>query len=90
MAGLHSPFPATGASAVAEAAPAEIDEDDEEPVHRRHPYTWLHLIVLALVAFVMGFLIFVLWNHGQTNGAGGSTGAAAVVVLAPEHSSYAA
>ncbi|MFS0705915.1 hypothetical protein AB6N23_15500, partial [Cellulomonas sp. 179-A 9B4 NHS] len=37
------------------------DEDlDDEPETRRYPYTWLHLLVLALVAFVLGFLIMLL------------------------------
>ena len=40
-------------------------EDDEEPDESitelpRHPYTWLHMIVLVLVAFVLGMLIFVV------------------------------
>lgn len=38
------------------------DEDDERP---SHPYTWLQLIVLALVAFVLGFLIVLLAGHGS-------------------------
>lgn len=89
QAGPHSPFPATGATAVAEATEM-ADEDDERPVRRRHPYTWLHLVVLALVAFVLGFLIVALWNQGRSNGADGDTGAAALVVQAPPGSSYAA
>lgn len=50
------------------------DEDDERP---RHPYTWLHLIVLALVAFVLGFLIVLLLSN-TTEDDPGSTAAAPV------------
>ncbi|QGQ18949.1 hypothetical protein GC089_06485 [Cellulomonas sp. JZ18] len=47
------------------AAPADEHHDDEDDLEdererRRHPYTWLHLLVLALVAFVLGFLIMLL------------------------------
>ncbi|MDC7121188.1 hypothetical protein OMK64_06530 [Cellulomonas fimi] len=43
------------------------DEDDDEDAEERprHPYTWLHLIVLALVAFVLGFLIVLLLNNAR-------------------------
>ena len=41
--------------------------DDERP---RHPYTWLHLIVLAVVAFVLGFLIVLLYNNTSEDDAG--------------------
>lgn len=67
-----------------------MDEDDEQPARRRHPYTWLHLIVLALVAFVLGFLIMALWNQGKSNGAEGAAASVAVVVVAPPGSSSAA
>jgi hypothetical protein len=88
--GPHSPFPATGATVVAQRPEADVEEG-ERSVRRRHPYTWLHLIVLALVAFVLGFLVVALWNQGRSNGAGGDTGAAAgVVAAAPPGSSYAA
>lgn len=85
-----SPFPSTGSTAAATAV-ADDGEADEAPVRRRHPYTWLHLIVLALVAFVLGFLIMALWNQGKSNGTSGTSGAAAaVVVVAPPGSSSAA
>ncbi|HEY5518383.1 MAG TPA: hypothetical protein VIK17_01920 [Cellulomonas sp.] len=43
------------------------DEDDEDDDERpSHPYTWLQLIVLALVAFVLGFLIVLLAGHGSS------------------------
>ncbi|WP_421734290.1 hypothetical protein [Cellulomonas sp.] len=51
------------------------DEDDEE--RPRHPYTWLHLIVLALVAFVLGFLIVLLLGN-TTDDDPGSTAAVSV------------
>jgi hypothetical protein len=38
-------------------------DDDERP---SHPYTWLQLIVLALVAFVLGFLIVLLAGRGSS------------------------
>ncbi|KQS99863.1 hypothetical protein ASG23_11125 [Cellulomonas sp. Leaf395] len=50
----------------------DYDDDDERP---RHPYTWLHLIVLALVAFVLGFLIVLLLSQ-QSDDDSGSTAAA--------------
>ncbi|WP_448629093.1 hypothetical protein [Cellulomonas soli] len=48
------------------------DEDDlDEPVRKHHPYTWLHLTVLAVVAFVLGFLIMLLANKGTQGTASG-------------------
>lgn len=73
------------------ATATAVADDDDAPVRRRHPYTWLHLMVLALVAFVLGFLIMALWNQGKSNGTSGTSGAAAaVVVVAPPVSSSAA
>ena len=46
--------------------------------------------MLALVAFVLGFLIMALWNQGKSNGAEGTSGATAIVVVAPPGSSSAA
>jgi len=43
---------------------------DERP---RHPYTWLHLIVLALVAFVLGFLIMLLLSRSSAGAAADPT-----------------
>ena len=68
------------------------DEADEEDLAEapRHPYTWLHMIVLVLVAFVLGMLIFVVLlndSGAATQGAGAaadvvawSRGAAGLVV----------
>jgi hypothetical protein len=75
----HAPVAASAASSeaapawapIGEVAPATPDaaatEDDEDEAGRRprHPYTWLHLIVLALVAFVLGFLIMLLVVNGR-------------------------
>ena len=35
---------------------------DASPVHsvRPHPYSWLHLVALIVVAFVLGMLIFMV------------------------------
>ncbi|CAL8972443.1 MAG: hypothetical protein BGO38_12805 [Cellulomonas sp. 73-145] len=52
----------------------DLDDEDDEPVARRHPYTWLHLIVLVIVAFVLGFLVVALWNHGRPSGSSGAEG----------------
>jgi len=51
------------------------DEDDEYDERPSHPYTWLQLIVLALVAFVLGFLIMLLGSKA----AGGDDSAAGPV-----------
>jgi hypothetical protein len=56
------------------APPADLDDEDDEPVARRHPYTWLHLIVLVIVAFVLGFLVVALWNRGRPSGSSGAEG----------------
>lgn len=41
------------------------DDDEDDDQRPSHPYTWLQLIVLALVAFVLGFLIVLLAGHGS-------------------------
>ncbi len=94
--------PAGGAPSGAEAAaipfpsprtaPAgdPYDEDDEAPVARRYPYTWLHLIVLAVVAFVLGFLVVALWNHGRQSGVAGAEGASAASVIVSAEATVAA
>lgn len=55
---------------------------DPEPT-RRAMYTWLHMIVLVLVAFVLGMLVWMIINRdapGATeNAAGPSTGVMAAV-----------
>jgi hypothetical protein len=49
------------------------DASDDAPVARS--YSWLHMIVLLLVALVLGALIFMLVN--QATGTTGTTGAGA-------------
>ncbi len=50
------------------AVPVEPDERDEDESHGRS-YTWLHLVVLALVAFVLGVLIWLLMDRARTDAA---------------------
>jgi len=66
------------------------DEDDElelEEQRPRHPYTWLHLLVLALVAFVLGFLIMLLVVNGRGDkddkGAAPTSASAPVAAVVP-------
>lgn len=63
----------------------DADENDERP---SHPYTWLQLIVLAFVAFVLGFLIVLLAGHGSAAAntpASTPTPAASAAVDAGQH-----
>lgn len=65
-------------------AERSVEHDDaselaEEPA-RHHPYTWLHMIVLVLVAFVLGMLIFMVVMRDAPDP--GATGADAVLGLA--------
>ena len=75
--GAWSPTPAYVPNGQAPAGPitGPQPEDDEEDSERRHPYTWLHMIVLVLVAFVLGMLIFMLLIKNATE-----NGAAAQVI----------
>ncbi|WP_399552423.1 hypothetical protein, partial [uncultured Cellulomonas sp.] len=75
-----APDPVRATAARDEYDDADDDyEDDERP---RHPYTWLHLIVLALVAFVLGFLIVLLLSNASDEEPGST--AAAVLVVTPD------
>ena len=63
--------PASGAGStgpVGSATPEEPTphEPDEEPA--RHPYTWLHMIVLVVVAFILGMLIFMVIMEDDSPG----------------------
>ncbi|ASR54949.1 hypothetical protein CBP52_07390 [Cellulomonas sp. PSBB021] len=60
-----------------DAVEPDEEEDDERP---RHPYTWLHLIVLAVVAFVLGFLIVLLYT--KASGEATASGSTVVTVSA--------
>ena len=51
------------AEADADAPTGDLQQDDadgRQDAPRAHPYTWLHMIVLVLVAFVLGMLIFMI------------------------------
>jgi hypothetical protein len=76
----RSPFPSTGSVAVVVETASTEDDEPAPPARRRHPYTWLHLIVLAIVAFVLGFLIVALWNQGRDGAADEPDASAAVLV----------
>ncbi|WP_066587592.1 hypothetical protein [Cellulomonas timonensis] len=76
--------PEPGASATPYASDDD-DEDDEYDERPSHPYTWLQLIVLALVAFVLGFLIMLLGSKaagGDESAAGPATTDVAAGVVA--------
>jgi hypothetical protein len=67
----------SGSSGVAPSTEPLLDEpEDEAP---KHPYTWLHMIVLVLVAFILGMLIFMAVSQDDPDG-GAARGPAAVVV----------
>ncbi|NKY38053.1 hypothetical protein HGA02_00505, partial [Cellulomonas septica] len=83
--GKRTDAPAAGATRL-DDLDEDDDEDDEDDDERpRHPYTWLHLIVLALVAFVLGFLIVLLLNNarGEEPAANAAAPADAAHVSAP-------
>jgi hypothetical protein len=81
--GKRSDAPVAGATRVDDLD--EDDDEDEDDERPRHPYTWLHLIVLALVAFVLGFLIVLLLNNarGEEPAANAAPAADATHVSAP-------
>jgi hypothetical protein len=45
---------------VEEVARDDIDDPEIEDDVVHHPYTWLHMIVLVVVAFILGMLIFMV------------------------------
>jgi hypothetical protein len=71
-AGATSFAEATGTTSGRPVDDYDDDEDDDDEARPRHPYTWLHLIVLALVAFVLGFLITLLLTKEPGGGAKGA------------------
>jgi hypothetical protein len=58
---------------------AEVENDPTEPddakVAKPRSYTWLHLVVLALVAFVLGWVIFLLLDNASTSTTGAQASA---------------
>ncbi|HWS57484.1 MAG TPA: hypothetical protein VN257_03025, partial [Actinotalea sp.] len=68
-----------------QAAPAEAEAPEESvpAPPRGHPYTWLHMIALIVVAFVLGMLIFMVVM--QDDGAAGAQGAGDLAVAAARH-----
>ncbi len=73
------------ARAAAAAVADGFDEEDDEDARPRHPYTWLHFLALILVAFVLGFLIVLLWSRSASATDGAPTTAAPVSVSASAH-----
>jgi hypothetical protein len=67
--------PFAGSVPAAATAAHEDDDEDDDDLRPRHPYTWLHFLALILVAFVLGFLIVLLWSRSGALSASG-TGAA--------------
>lgn len=71
----------TGTTAEA-GTPSPSRRSDHEPAadgedeSTHHPYTWLHMIVLVVVAFILGMLIFMVLMQDNSSDAG-ATGAQA-------------
>ena len=62
--------------------PTEPEIDGERP-HPAHPYTWRHMVVLVLVAFVLAMLItMVVQNDASPSGAEGARSLTPVVAMA--------
>lgn len=61
--------PASGPQAAPVAHEPEVDDEHEEE-SARHPYTWLHMIVLVVVAFILGMLIFMVIMQDDSPGTG--------------------
>jgi hypothetical protein len=80
--------PATPAPAVPESL-AAASAAPAEPTTVRRPYTWIHMIVLVLVAFVLSLLVFMLVTSDRppVDGAGEpvSMSAAPLTLVTPTH-----
>ena len=66
-AGVETGLPMLGggtfaSTVVKDRKVAAFDDDDAQP----HSYTWLQLLVLVIVAFVLGMLIWLLINGGSS------------------------
>ena len=57
---------------------ASSNDEDEE---MRHPYTWLHMIALVAVAFILGMLVFmvIMQDDGDSAAAAPDAGPAVTV-----------
>ncbi len=55
-------------------ADTAVDVTDEDTPRRAYPYTWLQMIVLAIVAFVLGFLIILLGGRAAAGDSGTAAG----------------
>ena len=77
-----TPPPVTTPERPEEHAPEPEPEADLH-VHAAHPYTWRHMAVLVLVAFVLAMLItMVVQNDPSTPGAQGAGSPTPVVAVA--------
>jgi len=75
--GQWSPTPTFDA---APAAPEQADTDEELDEAPHHPYTWLQMIILVLVAFILGMLIFMVVMQDPKPSAAGTAGAQLVAL----------
>ena len=65
----------------ARPAGAATPDDEDEDWRPRHPYTWLHFLALILVAFVLGFLIVLLYMRSGADSGPGAQAAAVHQIL---------
>lgn len=65
----------------ADEAADGADEPAEEKVTKPRSYTWLHLVVLALVAFVLGWVIFLLLDNASSSTTGTQASAADLLTV---------
>lgn len=56
------------------------EPDDELPVDHRSPYTWLQVLGLITVAFVLGVLIYFALVQGSADASAGVASAAAALM----------
>ena len=75
--GQWSPTPTFDAASV---APEQADTDEELDEAPHHPYTWLQMIILVLVAFILGMLIFMVVMQDPKPSAAGTAGAQLVAL----------
>jgi hypothetical protein len=75
--GQFGPGPAAPSRASRRGADEEWDEEEDEGPQ----YTWLHYIILVVVAFVLGLLIWKLVLEGDSAGFGADQAAAVLGTL---------